>query len=263
MLNFADISAAEPLVRRRRRDLSDADILKLQPLLWIDPSDHSTLFQDAAGLSPATNALDPVARVGDKSGNGFHLTQTEAGFSPLLQQDGAGRWYLDFDGVNDRLTIASRMGLPADPSLTIVAGMNPVSLTGAVVRSAQIGSGAGLLAVAFGTDRWSWRHDNGNNKFGTVTAGQNTVATFSRAAGDQYSQSRLRLDGVEQVASGNGNPTGLPTDTGEATTIGSSSTGSDAARMHYFSLMIFNRVLTPAETVKIERYVAKKSGVLL
>lgn len=41
---------------------------------WYDPSDLSTLFQDAAGTTPVTAVGQPVGRMLDKSGNGNHAT---------------------------------------------------------------------------------------------------------------------------------------------------------------------------------------------
>ena len=37
---------------------------------WFDPSDMSTLYQDAAGTIPVTAVEQPVGKILDKSGNG-------------------------------------------------------------------------------------------------------------------------------------------------------------------------------------------------
>jgi hypothetical protein len=50
---------------------------------WYDPSDLSTVWQDAAGTTPAT-AGDPVGRIDDKSGNGNHATQSTPTARPTL-----------------------------------------------------------------------------------------------------------------------------------------------------------------------------------
>ncbi len=52
-------------------------------LLWLDASDSSTLFQDAALTIPAA-AGDPVGGWADKSGNGYNATQPTAGLEPML-----------------------------------------------------------------------------------------------------------------------------------------------------------------------------------
>lgn len=69
--------------------------------VWFDPSDFSSMFQDSAGTIPVTAAGQPVGKINDKSGRGNHATQATAASRPTLQQDGTGRYYLDFDGVDD------------------------------------------------------------------------------------------------------------------------------------------------------------------
>ena len=49
---------------------------------FYDPSDLSTLWQDTAGTSPVTTAGQSVARMDDKSGNGYNLTQATAAARP-------------------------------------------------------------------------------------------------------------------------------------------------------------------------------------
>jgi len=51
---------------------------------WYDPSDMSTLFQDAAGTTPVTAVEQPVGRMLDKSGRGNHATQATAINRPVL-----------------------------------------------------------------------------------------------------------------------------------------------------------------------------------
>lgn len=52
---------------------------------------------------PVTAVEQPVGRILDKSGRGFHATQTTATSRPVLRQDGNGKHYLYFDGVDDFL----------------------------------------------------------------------------------------------------------------------------------------------------------------
>ena len=51
---------------------------------WFDPSDMSTLFQDAAGTIPVTAVEQPVGKILDKSGNGNHATQSVTASRPVL-----------------------------------------------------------------------------------------------------------------------------------------------------------------------------------
>lgn len=70
--------------------------------VWYDPSDKSTLFQDAAGTVPVTKDGDPVALMKDKSGNGNHAVQTVSTARPVYKTDGNLHW-LQVDGVDDFL----------------------------------------------------------------------------------------------------------------------------------------------------------------
>lgn len=72
--------------------------------VWYDPSDLSTLFQDAAGTIPVTSSGDPVGLMLDKSGNSNHATQTISASRPTYYTDGMYHW-LENDAVDDYLVI--------------------------------------------------------------------------------------------------------------------------------------------------------------
>lgn len=69
--------------------------------IWLDPSDFSTLYQDAAGTTPVTAVGQPVGKILDKSGRGNHASQSTSASRPTLQQDANGCYYLSFDGTDD------------------------------------------------------------------------------------------------------------------------------------------------------------------
>lgn len=52
---------------------------------WYDPSDFSTMFQDAAGTTPVTALGQPVGKILDKSGRGNHAYQTTAPSRPTVE----------------------------------------------------------------------------------------------------------------------------------------------------------------------------------
>ncbi|CAA9494075.1 MAG: hypothetical protein AVDCRST_MAG91-703 [uncultured Sphingomonadaceae bacterium] len=77
--------------------------------LWYDPSDLGSMFQDSPGtIAAALNA--PVGRINDKSGRGNHALQAGSAARPILRQDGTGKSYLEFDGMDDSL-VASFTGI--------------------------------------------------------------------------------------------------------------------------------------------------------
>lgn len=98
---------------------------------WLDPSDFSTMFQDTAGTTPVTAVGQAVARINDKSGRGNHFTQSSASLRPLLQVDGAGKYYLDFDGTDDEMESGS-----------ITPGTNKVQVFAGVRKNSDASVGA-------------------------------------------------------------------------------------------------------------------------
>ena len=55
---------------------------------WYDPSDLSTLFQDASGTAPVTASGQLVGYVIDKSGNGNHASQATTSKKPVYRDVG-------------------------------------------------------------------------------------------------------------------------------------------------------------------------------
>ncbi|AVW93595.1 hypothetical protein DA792_21385 (plasmid) [Celeribacter baekdonensis] len=91
----------------------------LSAFAWYDVSDLSTLFQDMGQTVPVTTDGDPVGMVLDKSGNGYHLTQSVALSRPIYRTDGASHW-LNFDGSTQTLEHAT-LPVPATFSFVMAA----------------------------------------------------------------------------------------------------------------------------------------------
>jgi len=88
--------------------------------IWYDPNDLSTLFQDTAGTVPVTAAGQSVALMRDKSGNGNHASQATSSKRPVLTWDSSlGRYYLNFDGVDDWLKTVDGASNSATQSLAV------------------------------------------------------------------------------------------------------------------------------------------------
>jgi len=88
-----------------------------EPGAWYDPSDMSTMFQDAAGTTPVTASGQSVGRILDKTGNNNHAVQPISGLRPTLQNDGLYN-YLSFDGVDDFLESTSL--ITPNPTTTFI-----------------------------------------------------------------------------------------------------------------------------------------------
>lgn len=90
---------------------------------WFDPSDLSTLYQDAAGTIPVTAVGQPVGKILDKSGNGNHATQSitasrptlSARYNQLLKSEDLSA--TEWDKSNN-VTVQSNVATGPDGSLT-------------------------------------------------------------------------------------------------------------------------------------------------
>lgn len=119
-----------------------------EPGFWLDPSDLSTLYQDAAGTTPVTAVGQPVGKILDKSGRGNHATQSTAGNRPTLQQDSSGRYYLSFNGTSSSLATAA-IDFTGTNKVTIWAGVRKASdaTAAALVELTTGASNTGMFAI--------------------------------------------------------------------------------------------------------------------
>ena len=81
---------------------------------------------------------------------GNHATQSTAASRPVLQQDGSGRYYLAFDGVDDSL-VTSNINFTATDKITVFAGVRKLSdaAVGIVAElGANLNSNNGAFYVA-------------------------------------------------------------------------------------------------------------------
>lgn len=140
--NFGRMGAATQIL-----DAIAALFASGQPGAWFDPSDLTTLFQDAAGTTPVTALGQPVGLMRDKSGRGNHVSQATAAARPTYQQNAGGKYYLAFDGVDDSLS--SSTGGGGTTGFFYCAALKPVVVPAAQVEiwSDQLGA-AGYIPVS-------------------------------------------------------------------------------------------------------------------
>lgn len=89
---------------------------------WYDPSDMSTLFQDAAGTIPVTAVEQPVGKILDKSGRGNHASQSTAASRPVLSARKNLLTYSEqFDNAawaTSRITVTANAAVAPDGTTT-------------------------------------------------------------------------------------------------------------------------------------------------
>ena len=247
--------------------------------VWYDPSDLSTLFQDAAGTVPVTAVGQPVGKILDKSGRGNHATQSTTTSRPTLQQDTSGKYYLSFDGVDDSLVTPSINFTDTDKMTVFTADHS--------VWDGSIHVLAGLSASAFSNNGTFWLTAYDWNSVGThsiaylrgTLRGAAPYGTDQRTMGVRHLVRSIKMD-IGQSS--------LPEEVivrvnGEAQTLAGAPLDKSAGSgnfgnwplyigiinsQHPFSGRLYGLIVRGAQTddahlTHAEKYLAYKSGVTL
>ena len=105
-----------------------------------DPSDLSTLYQDAAGTIPVTAAGQPVGLMKDKSGRNNHAFQAVSASRPLLRKDEiTAHNYLEFDGVDDFMQLVSISIAAPFSTMHCIESISGVASSQALLSSGAVG----------------------------------------------------------------------------------------------------------------------------
>jgi hypothetical protein len=229
---------------------------------WYDPSDLSTMFQNSDGTVAVTTDGDPVGYIADKSGNGFHATQSSSAARPTYKTSGGLHW-LDFDGTDDSLSTGTIT--PGTNKLQAFIGMRKErSATEVIIETSDnAGSSSGTYLV----------YNNGNplRGFSKGTAAdeiESTTISFPSSlvvtgiADISAPNNQLRIDGVVSATSAGSQGTGdylaHPLYIGRR---GGSSFSFDG---RIFGLVLrFGANLASDVIDSAEAYMAAKSGVTL
>ena len=246
---------------------------------WYDPSDLSTLFQDAAGTTPVTADGEPVGLMTDKSGNGNDVSQAVAAARPTYKTDGTLHW-LEFDGVDDWLLTTVNFGLSLNSAVfASVAFRNdgtdddyttlfsqhhgtPLGAFSLVVG----GSYSGTQGDArLGTDVWTPAGIYGGT---TLAQSVDFVGTWMLDdwAAHFTTGAALYVNGVSETLA-TFSPTLVPlTLTNAPLYIGAFGPNLIGSRLNgrwYGGVIIRDNVGTQDERAGLESYLASKSGVTL
>jgi hypothetical protein len=220
---------------------------------WYDPSDLTTLFQDAAGTIPVVSDGDPVGLMQDKSGNGNDVTQTVSASRPVYRTNGTLHW-LEFDGVDDVLVKSGEV-VPKE-SYTLAAAAAHITLgTYAAPPIALSDSGPDSIVLfqdGRAGSKFLLRWDTGQiiDKLAFGSAGEVNVLYGERTS----SEGAAYLDGVEQ-----GTFTSTAVGQSNQLRIGSYS----VVFAHFTFYGAIARDVISDNRSDIEQYLATKSGVTL
>lgn len=219
---------------------------------WYDPSDKSTLFQDAEGTVPVTKDGDPVALMKDKSGNNNHATQTASAARPVYRTDGILHW-LAFDGADDSMKTTTEHL----PEWSVYTASSAVTTSG--------------TAVIYGSRSSDDTRSYIGHLGGKIIAGIGAV--YNVTSGIAYVSNtpvvgvyihdgvsvRLRQDGVDAFL---GEQVGIVTPSAVGYVGALNNMGSPASlfKGNLYGILAINSV---DASVGTESYLAKKSGVTL
>jgi hypothetical protein len=229
--------------------------------VWYDPSDFDTMWKDTAGTTPVTAVDDLVARIDDKSGNGFHATQATEANRPVLKQDGNGNYYLLFDGVNDCM-VTSSIDFTATDKMSVFSGIRKlVDSTGMLAELSSIASNTGAFGMqAPNSATNSYRFEStGTTIRATDTTGfsapiTSVVTGFGDISGDI---SRLRVNGTQ--TSQNTNDQGSGNFGNYVLNIGSRNGTDFRYNGHIYSLIVRGASSTSDEIDEAEAWVNGKT----
>ena len=235
-----------------------------EPGAWYDPSDFSTMFQDAAGTIPVTAVEQPVGKMLDKSGRGNHASQATTTKRPTLKQDANGCYYLSFDGVDDAMQTGN-IDFTATDKMTVWAGVRKsVDTSGMLIEmSADLNQATGAFFIAtgvvYGYQFISKGTSNGNALVYNYPAPRTNVFTgVGNISGDISS---VRLNGSQVAIStsnqGTGNYGNYPL------YIGSRAGTSIPFNGHIYSLIVRGAQSTDAQIISAETYANQKTGAYI
>lgn len=234
---------------------------------WYDPSDLSSMFQDAAGTIPVTADGDPVGLRLDKSGNGHHAFQTIPTARALYRTDGTRHW-LEYDGVDDCYQTAA-FAWGSDQMFSSFALRK--NIDSAVGVFAEFGPNTVSTNATFAVFHSNTTSVNG---FGVISRGtsQQTLTFESGfpAPVDAVVSAQLEISPASLILRANGTQRAA-----SSSSMGSGNYGTHSLYLgaraetslflngRSYGDLLINRHPTPAELAAIDRYHASKAGVVL
>jgi hypothetical protein len=147
-------------------------------LAWYDLSDSSLLATSNNGTGTVTSG-STVGYAADKTGNGWHLTQSTANNRPTWNGSANSRTVLTFDGSNDALSSSSAWPLIGDPATTVFAVHSRAVTTSGHPLSWGTRAGGNINVTDDNVARVGVGLGGGNLMFLTTSSAVNTPQLFS------------------------------------------------------------------------------------
>lgn len=220
------------------------------------------LYQDD-GLTTPVAADSVVGGWLPQAGPVGALTQAATGLKPIYRSGycPSGRPAVQFDGVDDVLSVASVLGIASVPIMTWAVIMRPDTISSAYRRILSLHNPAltkyRVLRSDFGPAffEYAWKNDDASNS--SYHVGLNSVDWYVlvvRDNGGALDYWRNGVKGVQQVY------------TSSATTpttfaVGSGASGSGTFSGHIAGVAAYNIALGDAECASLSRWLGAYAGV--
>lgn len=217
-------------------------------VLWLDANDLTTLFQDAAGTTPATDT-SVVGHWADKSDQGNNVTQSTTAFKPTyLTGIENGLPVIRFDGSDDRLASAAFAGgnLTQPTHIFAVAKISAIDGQRFLYDGIGASNRNAIFSLSAGGDKWAIFSGASVNDTTATTDLLLFEALFNGAS------STLTVNGTPFVS---GDP-GAQVLSG--ITVGASHSGAVPWIGDVDEVMVYDAEISAVNIAKIETYVADK-----
>lgn len=242
--------------------------------LWLDGADSASLFQDLAGLTPATTVNDPVGCWLDKSGFGRHATQASATARPVVATHASsGKTVLSFDGNNDFLSSGTtdtwRFMHNGTPHYIFVAySTNTTSICGIIATGTTgVSTGFDLLANTVFFRHGVMNASSGPNVIdNSVAVSSDNGMRILRVRGFASSapaadRSAMFANGATQYRNNSASGGAATVASTHPLIIGARGGSNIPLAGTIAEVLVFNSMASEADMQRVERYLLRKWGV--
>jgi hypothetical protein len=217
-------------------------------IVWLDPTDSSTMWQDSGKTTPVTTDGDPIGYWEDKSGNGNHWSQSDNSRRPVWKTD-----HVLF--TNDWLTCINSLAAETDGTIGFDVQADPSAGNGCLF---QFSTATGATAA----NHWNFS----GSHYNTFCSGIRTLpfawASVTQSSGDRMTYivtegaftAIIYLDGSQVDSRGQGN-----TNMGTTPILGGANRLGDIASFtmantRVYEMVVYDRVLTAGEVTTLDGY---------
>ena len=238
-------------------------------VIWLDPSDSATTFQDEAGTVPAVSG-DPVARINDLSAGGNNAVASADAKRPIRHNE-SDLWWLEFDGVDDCLATASFVVNATDGEATVCMAIEvpePAALGINFERSANYGASSDGLV--------SYANTDGTTDVGVSGAGGVNAYSFADLQGARLvlsikydksiavgAQMAVYKDGSLLVGSEVAGNNSGGVFASEPLFFGMRNDTNLPLAMKSYGFVIYDSLLSDSDRESVEAYMATKCGITI